>query len=526
MTAAAYLRVSTSRQESDGFSLDAQQRAVIERGADPSLVFSDAATGSTDQRPGFQAMLAAAHDGAFDLLLVWKLSRFGRSTEDTLRNLRLLDEAGVEVQFIEDGISTSGSASRLVTTMLSAVAEMERENIRAQSKMGMVESASQGCWQGGVPPFGTKIGSAGRLEQDGEAADTLRMAISMILAGNSTAEASETLNAQGRRPPRSPVWKSSELRRHLRRPHLKGEMMWDGIAIPTPPIIDPATWDRLQRVLDSSDLPKRRDRQNSDAWPLSQRVACSCGGYLIGVGRRRGIRYYRCSNHYGDAKRLCSCDHDGSPGRPRWWKADDLDSVAWEQLVLILSDREKLEAAIDRVLGRAVNGQVDPDVLRRLRRRVASLETGLVHARADVFEAGDNERDLATRTAVTLAERLRSARDELDRIERAAEDQQRTEERIVQWITFAEDRSFRFGPRPDPSEMKRVFADLDVRGRIRTSAERDEIIRGLPKPRRQDTRTIRFHRAPSYLRIESFYIDDGAASRSPTTTGSARRFDG
>jgi hypothetical protein len=186
-------------------------------------------------------------------------------------------------------------------------------------------------------------------------------------------------------------------------------------------------------------------------------------------------------------------------------------------------DREKLEAAINRFLGRADNGRVDPQVMRRVRRRVALLETGLVHARADVFEAGDDDRDLATRTVVTLTDRLRHARGELDRIERAAEDRQRTEARIVDWITFAEDRSFRFGPLPNPAEMTRVFADLDVRGRITTSAERGEFIRGLPGPQWQDTRTIRFHPPASYLRMESFYIDDGAASRSPTIRGSERR---
>ena len=268
-------------------------------------------------------------------------------------------------------------------------------------------------WQGGRPPFGTRLGDGGFLVEDPEAPQTLRMASEMLLAGLSTQEVSDALNAQGRRPQWSTEWKSSELRRHMRRPHLKGEMTWDGLAITTPSIIDDETWLRVQRTLDSSSLPRRSRRENTDSWPLSGRIACSCGGYLIGVGRRRGARYYRCSNHHGDRRGLCTCDHDANPARPRWSRADDLDVIAWEKLVLVLSNRDALEAAINRSLGRTATGVSDPSIIQRVRRRVASLEAGLVSARADVYGADDEDRDLASRTVGALTERLRSAKDEL-----------------------------------------------------------------------------------------------------------------
>jgi len=87
--------------------------------------------------------------------------------------------------------------------------------------------------------------------------------------------------------------------------------------------------------------------------------------------------------------------------------------IAWEKLVLVLSNRDALEAAINRSLGRTATGVSDPSIIQRVRRRVASLEAGLVSARADVYGADDEDRDLASRTVGALTERLRSAKDEL-----------------------------------------------------------------------------------------------------------------
>jgi len=70
-----------------------------------------------------------------------------------------------------------------------------------------------------------------------------------------------------------------------------------------------------------------------------------------------------------------------------------------------------------------------------------------------------------------------------------------------------------YRPSASCAEMQRVFTDLDIRGGIRTSAERDRFVRSLPEPAWSGIRSIRFEVPPPFLRIESVYIDDGAASR-------------
>ena len=69
-------------------------------------------------------------------MLVFKLSRFGRNAADVLNSLQLMQDFGVNLICVEDGIDSSKDASKLMISVLSAVAEIERENIRTQTMAG------------------------------------------------------------------------------------------------------------------------------------------------------------------------------------------------------------------------------------------------------------------------------------------------------------------------------------------------------------------------------------------------------
>ena len=63
-------------------------------------------------------------------VLVFKLSRFGRNAADVLSTLQIMQDFGVNLICVEDGIDSSKDAGKLMISVLSAVAEIERENIR------------------------------------------------------------------------------------------------------------------------------------------------------------------------------------------------------------------------------------------------------------------------------------------------------------------------------------------------------------------------------------------------------------
>lgn len=100
--------------------------------------------------------VADDRDGV-DYILVFKLSRFGRNAADVLNSLQYIQDFGVNLICVEDGIDSSKDSGKLTITVLSAVAEIERENILVQTMEGRKQKAREGKWNGGRAPFGYRV---------------------------------------------------------------------------------------------------------------------------------------------------------------------------------------------------------------------------------------------------------------------------------------------------------------------------------------------------------------------------------
>jgi DNA invertase Pin-like site-specific DNA recombinase len=132
-----YARVSTSQQ-----SLDIQLKALKSAGVKPSRIFSDKASGSNNERKGLELLQMKVEEG--DVLLVKKLDRLGRDTAEMISLIKLFDEMGVAIKFLEDGISTEGEMGKMVVTILSAVAQAERHRILERTNEGRIEAKLKG----------------------------------------------------------------------------------------------------------------------------------------------------------------------------------------------------------------------------------------------------------------------------------------------------------------------------------------------------------------------------------------------
>ena len=87
----------------------------------------------------------AIEDGkdGVDFVLVLKLSRFGRNAADVLSSLQLMQDYGVNLICVEEGIDSSKEAVKLLISIIAAVAELERENIRVQTMAGREQKARE-----------------------------------------------------------------------------------------------------------------------------------------------------------------------------------------------------------------------------------------------------------------------------------------------------------------------------------------------------------------------------------------------
>ena len=155
-----YTRVSTAMQI-DGYSLDAQKsrmKAYAEfNDYEIDGEYEDAGKSgkSIEGRVEFNRMMEDIKSGkdGVSYVLVFKLSRFGRNAADVLSTLQVMQDFGVNLICVEDGIDSSKDAGKLMISVLSAVAEIERENIRVQTMEGRIQKAREGKWNGGFAPY-------------------------------------------------------------------------------------------------------------------------------------------------------------------------------------------------------------------------------------------------------------------------------------------------------------------------------------------------------------------------------------
>lgn len=155
-----YSRVSTEMQV-EGYSLEAQKNCLKKFAEREEMqivdYYEDAGKSgkSIEGRPAFKKMLSDIENGqSVDYILVYKLSRFGRNAADILNSLEFIQTYDVNLICIEEGIDSSQTSGKLLISVLSAVAEIERENILEQTMNGRREKARQGLWNGGPAPYG------------------------------------------------------------------------------------------------------------------------------------------------------------------------------------------------------------------------------------------------------------------------------------------------------------------------------------------------------------------------------------
>jgi DNA invertase Pin-like site-specific DNA recombinase len=184
-----YARVSTSRQVKEGESLDVQQRTMagyaMMHGLTMDRVYVEGAVSGSvplSDRPEGAALLAALKPG--DVVITAKLDRMFRSALDALDVLAKLKARGVALHMIDlGGDVCSNGISKLVFTILSAVAEAERDRIRERVASVKADQRSRGRYLGGKVPYGFAVGADGALQPVPEQQAAISTARAMRTAG-------------------------------------------------------------------------------------------------------------------------------------------------------------------------------------------------------------------------------------------------------------------------------------------------------------------------------------------------------
>ena len=141
----------------DGYSLAAQKDKLKKYAEFQDMLiageYSDEGKSgkNIEGRPQFLLMLKDIESGKdkVDFVLVCKISRFGRNAADVSSSLQRMQDFGVNLICVENSIDSSKDSGKLMISVLSAVAEIERENILVKTMEGRRQKAREGKWNGG-----------------------------------------------------------------------------------------------------------------------------------------------------------------------------------------------------------------------------------------------------------------------------------------------------------------------------------------------------------------------------------------
>lgn len=326
---AIYTRVSTANQVGGRFDSCESQAAICREhiakqaatGWFEVACFSDPAySGSSINRPGLRALMRQIEAGEVKVVLIFKLERVLRSTDEWAPFRSFLQKHGCKLVSPTEDLTDESPSGRLKNNLLMSVAEYERLNTAEKIRLKLNEQAKRGYWTGGVVPYGYRYDEArqGLSPEPAEAAVIVRI-FALAARRVGLAAIANLLNAEGQRtrtrqhrsrtgepmPVGNRRFRTDILRRLITRPLYAGQVRMNGQVFPGQhqALVSLEIWEQanaaINRVLNP---PPRRLLARDKHFHLLKGIAhCGCCGRAL-VPNASGkldpagkpYRYYTC----------------------------------------------------------------------------------------------------------------------------------------------------------------------------------------------------------------------------------------
>jgi site-specific DNA recombinase len=289
---------------------------------------------SLEDRPEGKRLLEDAKVGKFDLLLIYKLDRLGRSAHVIINAVYQLEEYGVKVKSMTEVFDTSDPAGRFLLNILASVADLERSNILERMRLGAERTAREGKYLGGIVAYGYRVAD-GYLSIDDQdcipgfditPAELVRRMYSLCANQKyTTLKIAEYFNAVGypplytrqnrrvkkreRKEKTSGLWTPGRIRNMLVNPVYKGcgsygkrsdKKAREIIEYPVPAIVSAEIWEQARQVLKNNQIEAMKNAK--EQYLLRGLIKCGqCGLTYIGTRYNSGKtkkRWYRCNGKH------------------------------------------------------------------------------------------------------------------------------------------------------------------------------------------------------------------------------------
>jgi putative DNA-invertase from lambdoid prophage Rac len=168
LRAGLYARVSTIDQQTLPMQNRAMREYAVRRGWTIALQVREVGSGAT-KREARERLLEAARRREIDVVLVWRLDRWGRSVTDLLATLQELDHLGVGFVSLTEALDLTTPAGRAMAGMLAIFAEFEREILGERTRAGLAHARQNGRQLGRPLTAGLQAAEIRKLHRAGVA---------------------------------------------------------------------------------------------------------------------------------------------------------------------------------------------------------------------------------------------------------------------------------------------------------------------------------------------------------------------
>ncbi len=430
-----YCRVSTTEQAETGYSIDEQERLLIDwcnnNGLEVYKCYSDRGISgkSINNRPELKALLKDVECKKVDMVLVWKLNRISRKLEDVLTIMNALEKNNVTFKSYSEPFETTTHVGRMQMHMMALIGEFERGTISQNVKVSMCAKARAGEWCGNrvlgydlVPMEGTENNKRrkSRLEINQEEAEIIRLIFNEYASGKGYKAITNKLNKLGCKTKKGNNFSVASIKDILMNPVYIGKVRYnvrqgwsekhrrninpepiisDGIH---KAIIDKDTWDKVQVMLQSK--AGKPSRIYDGFYPLTGILRCpKCGAGMVisrttntlADGTKKRIVYYCCGAWKNKGTSVCNSNTI---------RVEKANEYVFNKLSSVLSNDDMIRAITDNINKERVK-RVSPSK-NELERIDKELET-IDKKKRKIFEAYED--DIITR------EEFLSRKDELNK---------------------------------------------------------------------------------------------------------------
>ena len=425
LRAAVYIRYSSENQR-DGYSIEYQmdecKKYINEQGfAFEKAYIDEAVSGkSANKRNAFFELLADVKNGLYDVVVVYKYSRFARNLMEATLYRQQIEKHGAKLISAMERIDDSTPEGRMMRNIIMTMDEYYSDNLSTFVQSSMYTAAKSGKYLGGILPYGFSVNENGEFIENKAEADIVRRVFELRAAGAMPSDILRIFQNEGIRGRNGKPFTQQLLNKIVRSEKYIGTYKYavkgyEPIYIENAfaPIVSRDLWDKVQIIVDKLNEKRNvKGRARKNIYPLTGKIFCACCGEpFTGNSKGNGLAYYTCRGQ--DKLQICQ---NGSVMKS---VLEDYVFGKIKELILAENHIDDIARIVSDTLDNgALNADIETDI-KTLKKEKAEISRKLENL-LDLMLDGQISKELLNKKSAVLQTELKAVESALKSKEFAA----------------------------------------------------------------------------------------------------------